>query len=102
VDKLKYMKTTIKKILELGLKEYTPNKAFTSCDRSWQKRITEDIFIDVHFYKLSERCENMKDSFDIEVYHDNDSQAEQILIYSFDDFDLAYKRALEYIKFLTK
>ena len=90
---------TIKKILKLGFKEYTPNKDFQKCDRAWQKNFKKDeVFIDIYFWELSKLQDRMEDSFSFEIYCDLEHLIEQITIYAFDDFDKAYKRALSYIK----
>ena len=94
---------TIKKILALNFKEYSTNNILESYERAWQKKISESLFINIRLWEHSKDDKNMKDAFDIKIYFDRDELgAEQILIFSFNDFDLAYKRVLEYIKFLTK
>jgi len=89
---------TIKKILELGFKEYKPNYIGTF-ERAWQKEIEDDFFIDIRFWEHSKIFEGI-DNFDIKIYKDSDTTTEQINIHSFKTIEIGYKRALEYIKFL--
>lgn len=89
----------IKKIEKLGLKEYQTS-SLESYERAWQKKFTDDIFINVNFWEHSKLNNFVTDSFEIEVYQNNDDGAEKILIYGFDDFDKAYEKALKYIEFL--
>ena len=88
---------TIKKILKLGFKEYTPS-SLENYDRAWHKRFKKDkLFINISFWEFS-KYPNGKDSFNIEVYRSNNDFTEQIGIYAFDNFNKAYKQAISYIK----
>lgn len=93
---------TIQQILDLGLKEYKfKTGILQKYDRAWQKKINDDLFVNVHFWEHS-KYENGKDSFEIEIYRSSDDGAEKILIYSFSDFSKAYNKALEFIGFLLE
>ena len=93
---------TIKKILALGLKEYKTSE-IEHYERAWQKEINDDLSVNVNFWehsKYDKINKFVKDSFEIEIYCNNDDGAERILIYGFNDFDKAYKKAMLYIKLL--
>lgn len=91
----------IKKILKLGFKECKPN-VLQGCNRYWHKKLKDELFIGVTFWEHSKAVVNGKDTFEIEVYHDNGDFAEEVKIYAFEDFNKAYKQALAYTKTKTK
>ena len=91
----------IKKIEKRGLKEYQTS-SLESYERAWQKKFTDDIFINVNFWEHSKFNNFVTDSFEIEIYRNNNDGAEKILIYGFKNFDKAYSKALQYINCLKK
>ena len=92
---------TISKILKIGLKEYKTSN-LEMYDRAWQKKIRDELFINIHLYEFSKTNPEYKDSFEIEVYQNNNDGAEKILIYGFSNLEKAYGRAERYIKFLKE